>query len=88
MGAVVACGAQQPCHLGWPSSHRPGISRGEPDRKLAFIDGPRCVTQASLHVGRGQLRVLGNDLLGGESICDEADDRGDRDAGTGHADRA
>jgi hypothetical protein len=34
-------------------TRRSGISRGEPDRKLAFIDGPRCIAQAGLHVGEG-----------------------------------
>lgn len=32
-------------------TRRSGISRGEPDRKLAFIDRPRCIAQAGLHVG-------------------------------------
>jgi hypothetical protein len=66
-------------------THQSGISRGEPDRKLTFIDGARRITQLCLHIGGSELRVLSNDLLDGEAAGDEAHDCGDRDVGTGHA---
>jgi hypothetical protein len=38
---------------GLAGTRRSRISRGEPDRKLAFIDGPRRIAQAGLHVVGG-----------------------------------
>jgi hypothetical protein len=66
-------------------TRRAGTSRAQPDRKLALIDRACCVSQACLYIFASELRVLGQDLIGGQPVSYQAHDGGHRDAGPGHA---
>ena len=52
---------------------------------MAFIDRGRRELERGPHVLTCQLRVLRNDAVSGKALGDEADDRGDRNAGARYA---
>ena len=56
------------------------LSRGQAKGKFSFLHGARCVVQCFGDVFDFEVRVLGEDLVGGHAVSDHCDDGGDGEA--------